>query len=489
MSEYLLHLSRNSGKSLQSQIRETIVSAILDGHIPGGSPVPSGRKLAEQLGVARNTVVLAYQQLVDEGYLMSRQRSGYYVAEDILLGKVESSKPRTRPSRDIGWRHRLAINPAEQRYDAKPLDWQDYEYPFIRGQFDPSLFPISDWRQCTRQSLAVQTIKYWAKDAIDGDDPLLVEQLRTRVLPRRGVWASTDEILVTLGTQQALYLLGRLLITPHCRVGLEDPGYPDARNIFTLITDKITGFPVDGEGLIVSDELRNCDLLYTTPSHHYPTNVIMSLARRKRLLEIAAQADSVIIEDDYEVETNYVDNPTPALKSLDEDGRVIYLGSMSKTLAPGLRLGYLVGPAPLIKEARALRRLILRHPPANNQRTLAVFLSEGHHDSLARRLSHVFRDRWEIMAEALDRYLPQCTKTPTRGGTSYWIRGPQSLHCRKLDHAARQNSILIEPGDTRFLSYNPPTNYFSLGFSSIGVDKIEPGIRSLAEIIDRLEND
>lgn len=452
----------------------------------GGAPLPSGRKLAEQLGVARNTVVLAYQQLVDEGYLDARQRSGYYVTNDILQGKVATTKPTVRPTKDIGWQQRLAINPATQRYDAKPLDWQDYPYPFIRGQFDPSLFPIADWRQSTRQSLSVQTIKYWAKDAVDSDDPLLIEQLRTRVLPRRGVWASSDEILVTLGTQQALYLLGRLLISPQTRIGLEDPGYPDARNIFTLVTDNICGLPVDSEGLMIDSTLKSCDVIYTTPSHHYPTNVIMSLARRKQLLESAAQSDSVIIEDDYEVETNYVDNPTPALKSLDDDGRVIYLGSLSKTLAPGLRLGYLVAPAALIQQARALRRLILRHPPANNQRTLAVFLAEGHHDSLARRLNHAYRDRWEVMGEALDRYLPHCQKTPTRGGTSYWIKGPPTLNCRALDTAARERGILIEPGDTRFLHDSPPMNFFSLGFSSIGVDKIEPGIRALAEIIDSL---
>ncbi|MEM7293832.1 MAG: PLP-dependent aminotransferase family protein [Pseudomonadota bacterium] len=482
-SNFLLYLPENSDKSLQAQIRETIVSAILDGHIPPGSHLPSGRKLAEQLGVARNTVVLAYQQLVDEGYLLAKQRSGYYVCDDILEGKVQVSAPVVQERDDIGWYERLVATPSEQRYDTKPLDWQDYEYPFIRGQFDPSLFPIADWRQSTRQSLAVQTIRYWAKDSVDSDDPLLVEQLRKRVLPRRGVWANPDEILVTMGTQQALYLLGRLLIGAHTEVGLEDPGYPDARNIFSLITDRLVGLPVDGEGLKVSDNLMRCRLIYTTPSHHYPTNVIMSLARRKQILASAADNDSVIIEDDYEVETNYVENPTPALKSLDSDGRVIYIGSMSKTLAPGLRMGYLVAPAPLIREARAMRRLMMRHPPANNQRTLAVFLAEGHHDSLSRRLNHAYRDRWEVMAEALDRYLPSMTYTPTRGGTSYWIRGDASLNCRSLDEAARQQSILIEPGDTRFLSENPPMNYFSLGFSSIGVDKIDPGVRALAEIV------
>ena len=485
MSDYLLYLPEGSNKSLQAQIRETIVSAILGGQIPSGSLLPSGRKLALQLGVARNTVVLAYQQLVDEGFLESRQRSGYYVAADILEGVVSPDRVQSKQSGpDIGWHKRLVIAPTVKRYDNKPLNWQAYEYPFIRGQFDPGLFPIVDWRQSSRQSLAVQSISDWAKDAIDSDDPLLIEQLRTRILPRRGIWAAADEILVTLGTQQALYLLGRLLISAKSRVGLEDPGYPDARNIFSLISEQLIGLPVDREGLMLSDHLNDCDLIYTTPSHHYPTNVIMSLARRKALLTRAEAADFVLIEDDYDVETNYVDDPTPALKSLDEVGRVLYIGSFSKTLAPGLRLGYLVAPAFLIREARALRRLIMRHPPANNQRTLALFLSEGHHDSLARRLNLAYRDRWQIMGEAINRYLTSCRKTDTQGGTSYWIEGPQGLDCRQLDTLARQRSILIEPGDRRFLSDTPPKQFFSLGFSSIGVEKIEPGVRALARVIE-----
>ncbi|MEM7209659.1 MAG: PLP-dependent aminotransferase family protein [Pseudomonadota bacterium] len=486
MADYLLHLPEHSEKSLQAQIRETIVTAILDGHIPAGAPLPSGRKLADQLGVARNTVVLAYQQLVDEGYLSSRQRSGYYVTEDILQGKVDNRPESGFATPDIGWQDRLVAHPSKQVFDVKPLNWQNYEYPFIRGQFDPGLFPIADWRQSTRQSLAVQSIRDWAKDAVDHDNPMLIEHLRTRVLPRRGVWAQDDEILVTLGAQQALYLLGRLLIFPRTNVGLEDPGYPDARNIFSLITPRLQGLPVDHHGLIVDAQTSACDLIYTTPSHHYPTNAIMSLDRRKALLASASENDLVIIEDDYEVETNYIDNPTPALKSLDNDGRVIYIGSLSKTLAPGLRIGYLVAPKTLIAEARAMRRLILRHPPANNQHTLAVFLAEGHHDSLARRLNHAYRDRWEVMSEAIDRFLPNCRKYSTRGGTSYWIQGPDSLNCSELANLARQNSILIEPGHNRFLSENPPMNYFSLGFSSIAVDKIEPGIRVLAGLVKQL---
>lgn len=484
MRDPLLYLSPTSTASLQAQIREMLVSAILDGHIPGGDALPSCRRLATQLGVARNTVVIAYQQLVDEGYLIAQERSGYYVNQDILVGRVTES----RPIKDIAtaapdWVRRLKLRPSLQRNIVKPRDWQKYPYPFIYGQFDAALFPIADWRECAREALSVTAIRDWARDRVDSDDPLLIEQLHTRVLPRRGVWATPEEILVTVGAQQALYLLANLLIDDDSTVGIEDPGYPDARNIFDIRTSRVVGLPVDELGLMIDPRLDGCDCIYVTPSHQFPTTVTMPLARRHELLRHAADCDFVIIEDDYENETNFVGDPTPALKSLNENDRVIYVGSLSKTLAPGLRLGYMVGPVPLIREARALRRLMLRHPPTNNQRAVALFLARGHHDSLVRRLSHAFRDRWQAMGDALTRYLPDLARVPSFGGTSYWVKGPAGLDAKLLERKAREQGILIEAGDVHFLSDQPPLNYFRLGFSSIQVDRIDPGIGKLADLI------
>src|SRR5690606_18419439 len=195
--------------------------------------------------------------------------------------------------------------------------------------------------------------------------------------------------------QHALYLLGSLLVDRSTTVGVESPGYCDARNIFALKTAKTVALPVDGDGLVIGPELESCDYVYTTPSHQFPTTATLTRERRRALLARAAACDLVVIEDDYESEINHLGTPSPALKSLDRDGRVVFVASLSKTLAPGLRLGYMVGPRELIREARALRRLMLRHPPANNQRTVALFLARGHHDSLMRRLSHAYRDRWE----------------------------------------------------------------------------------------------
>ena len=209
----------------------------------------------------------------------------------------------------------------------------------------------------------------------------------------------------------------------------------------------------------------------------------MTLERRRALLAEATRSGIVIIEDDYESETNYVGEPTPALKSLDSGSRVIYVGSLSKTLAPGLRLGYLVAPSELVHEARALRRLMIRHPPTNNQRAVALFLSLGYHDALVRRLSHAYRARWLAMGEALERHLPHASETPAFGGTSYWVRGPTPLDARILQRAAAAKSILIERGDVHFFSNEPPLNYFRLGFASIATDRIESGIERLAALV------
>ncbi len=484
MWDRLFERSTHSGRALQARIREMMVSAILEGRLPPGVPVPSVRELSQHLHVARNTVVLAYEQLVDEGFLVPRERSGYYVSEDIVAGRVTAPRPAARPvAGGPDWSIRFRLRPSAQRNIAKPHDWLKFPYPFVYGQYDPTLFPIADWRECCRQALGALEVRSWAPDLIDGDDPLLIEQLTTRVLPRRGVWASQAEVMVTIGAQQALFLLAELLVTDRTVVGIEDPGYPDARNIFSLKTPHVRGLPVDAAGLVPGEALAGCDYVYLTPSHQCPTTVTMPLARRQALLALACEHDLVLIEDDYESEVNFADTPTPALKSLDRAQRVVYVGSLSKTLAPGLRLGYIVAPPELIREARALRRLMLRHPPANNQRTAALFLSLGHHDALVRRLTRVLRERAEVMAGALARHLPDLAHTRSAGGSSYWVRGPEPLDARDLAERAKARGVLIEPGDVFFLSEPPPRNFFRLGFSSIPADRIEAGVAELGRVI------
>ncbi|MBR0565439.1 PLP-dependent aminotransferase family protein [Azoarcus sp. L1K30] len=490
MWKQFMQREADSAMSLQGQIRQMLVAAILDRQIPLDEPIPSSRELSSHIGVARNTVVIAYQQLVDEGYLLSRERKGHFVNPAILegrAGKVET--PHADPAAAApDWNRRFRFRPSAQRNISKRADWQHYPYPFVYGQFDPTLFPTADWRECCMKTLSVLEISEWAQDMILRDDESLVRQIRTRVLPRRGVWASDDEIVITVGTQQALYLLADLLMSSDTPVGIEDPGYPDARNIFSSRTRRMESLEIDQHGLVVDDRLKRCDYVYVTPSHQCPTTVTMPLERREALLKMAEQSDFIIIEDDYDSENPFEGEPLPALKSLDRSNRVIYIGSLSKSLAPGMRLGYVVGPAELIGELRGVRRLNLRHPAAYMQRAFAIFLSLGHHDSLLRRLSTAHHERAAALTAALARHLPQFRHVPIAGGSSCWVEGPDWLDAGALAEAALAHGILIEPGSVFFTAEPPPKNCFRLGFSSIAAEKVEPGIKALAEVVKDLHS-
>ncbi|MFK7890918.1 MAG: PLP-dependent aminotransferase family protein [Granulosicoccus sp.] len=485
----LFKLDTNIDQSLQSQLRQALVKAILDGRIPVDTPLPSSRELARQLSVARNTVVLAYQHLVDENYLVSRERRGYFVNPEILGGRVDS---RDLPSSDNGLLDDDKCGPEtvldllQQRNIIRPINWKQFEFPFIYGQADESLFPVNDWREACRLSLRVDAISRWTQDRVDHDDDLLVEQIHTRVLPRRGVWVEKDEILITAGAQNALYLIAQLLLDKQSVVGLEDPCYVDARNIFSLFCERKVLFPVGENGVQTDERLRDCKLVYVTPSHQCPTTTTMPLEMRRSLLERASDSGVTIVEDDYESELNFIGKPTPALKSLDTEHRVIYVGSLSKTLAPGLRVGFMVGSRQFIQQARALRRLMYRHPPTNNQRTVAHFLALGHHDSALLRLAQSFKSRWQVMDEALKREAVFSSIAPTFGGSSFWVRLPDDVKAQELEALAARNGIVINAGDNYFSDRTPPGNYCRLGFSSIAKEKIADGVNRLASLASSL---
>ncbi len=485
----LLQRSAQDKLSLQARIREMLVTAILDGHLPAGMPIASSRELADELGVSRNTVVLAYQQLADEGYLLSRQRSGHFVNDAMLAGRVAAARPplaAVAADASPDWPRRFWLRPSAQRSIVKPADWQQYPYPFLYGQFDSTLFPTADWRECCMKTLSVLDIREWAPDQITRDDESLVQQIRTRVLPRRGVWAAPDELIVTVGAQHALYMVADLLVREGTRVAIEDPGYPDARSIFASRTSQIVPLAVDRDGLPVDERLRSFDYVYTTPSHQCPTGVTLPLQRRQALLSLAEQTDLVVIEDDFESENRFAGEPIPALKSLDQHNRVIYIGSLSKSLAPGLRIGYVVAAPELIAEMRALRRLMLRHPSTFIQRAFALFLSLGHHDAQLRRIALAHRERGAIVQRALARHAPQCEVVPVEGGGLCWVRVPDGVPVAELAQRARERGVLIEPGDVFFFAEQPPAGYIRLGYQSIAAPQIEPGIRILGEVIESL---
>lgn len=480
----LFRISPDSGQTLQAQIRQAIVAAILDRQITASMPLPSCRILAERLGVARGTVVLAFQQLVDQGFLIARERRGHFVNPEVVATPPRSAQRSGEPVATVDWKARRKVGASDLPRPMKTENWMKASYPFIYGQFDPALFPTPEWRECNRMALAVLEIRSWAGDAADRDDPLLIEQIQARLLPRRGIFASPDEIIVTLGAQNAIFMLAALLMAKGSKVAMEDPGYPDARSIFRLVGSEIAPVPVDREGIRTDQIPSDAGFVFVTPSHHCPTMVPLSQRRRHELLANAVRNDQIIIEDGYD--SQLMDEaPQEALKSIDRSGRVIYVGSMSKTLAPGLRLGYIVAPAELVAELRAFRRFMLRHPPANNQRAVALFLSLGHHEALVRKLSTAFADRRKRLVQALDAFLPDWKATDPAGGASIWLEGPESMDSARLAETAASRSVLIEPGARFFAGMRKPSRFMRLGISSISLQHIEPGIRELATAAGR----
>lgn len=478
----LFQLPEQPALSLQGRLRLAVVQAILDGRLGEGAPLPSSRELAALLGLSRNTVTSAYLQLMDEGFLDARPRSGVFVAKDAKPLSVQQAKPLSGmgglPDTAPAWGARVLRSLVDQPTLSKPDRWRDYPYPFVYGTYDPQLFPTEDFRECCARSLARSQLPHWTPDFETDDVPDLIEQIRTRLCPKRGVFALPSEIMVTVGTQHAYYLLAELLFDQNTRVGLEEPGHPHARNSFSLRQPTWVEVAVDDEGLVV-DALPALDYLFVTPSHQSPTTATLSLERRQRLLRKAELQDLVIIEDDYEAENLYEGTPMPALKSLDKTGRVIYIGSVSKSLSPALRLGYIVAPRALIKELRAIRHAMVRHPSAFLQHAYALFLSLGHHESHARRVNKAMQERLALAAAALREHLPDFEFTLPQGGASIWVRAPAWVDASELSLMARSHGVLIEAGDVFFAKPPYPCPYFRLRLSSIAAGQIAAGIRAL----------
>jgi len=492
----LFALPEHAALSLQARLRLAIVQAVLDGRLSPGAALPSSRELARLLGLGRNTVTAAYEQLVDEQFLEARPRSGVFVharaqAVAALLPALpapqhgERGEAAERSGRAPSWPARVLRSLADQPTLSKPQRWRDYPFPFVYGQFDPELFPTEDFRACCVRSLARSQLKHWTPDFDTDDVPELIEQIRLRLLPKRGVFALAEEILITVGAQHSYHLLAEALLDADTRVGLEEPGHPHARNTFSLRAPRLVPVAVDDEGLVV-DTMPPVDYLFVTPSHQSPTTATLSLARRQWLLRRAELHDFVVIEDDYEAENLYEGSPMPALKSLDKSGRVVYIGSLSKSLSPALRLGYIVAPRALIAELRLLRHAMVRHPSAFLQQAYALFLQLGHHESHARRVNTAMQERLAALSQALRTELPDFIFRVPQGGASVWVQAPAWVDAGELALIARRHGVLIEAGEVFFVRPPYPCPFFRLRLSSIAARQIPAGVHALAQAVDEL---
>ncbi|MBA4491667.1 PLP-dependent aminotransferase family protein [Paracoccus sp. S1E-3] len=488
LSVETIFLREAEAPTLQGRLAAAIVRAILESRARPGTRLPSSRRLAEALGISRMTVTLVYQELVSQGYLTTAPRSGVAVAETVPHARLRPARRDGSQARNHAqqpdWQDWLSSHHMPRRVIRKPVDWSSYRYPFIYGQADPALFDHNAWRDCARRALGTRDFADLAADRYGADDPLLVDYICSNTLPRRGIHARPDEVLVTLGAQNALFLAVELLSRVDRLAVSEEPGYPDFAETLRRAQSPTTFLPVDEKGLNPADLPENTRLVIITPSHHIPTGVTMPLERRRDLMARASAQDFLIIEDDYDFEMSYLAPPAPALKSLDEDDRVIYLGSFSKSLFPGLRIGYMVAPAPLIAQARALRSIMLRHPPSHLQRITAYFLALGHYDAHIARLREALRGRREALEAALRDTGLRIAGAPVSGGSSVWIDGGAGIEASTLAEALREDSVLIEPGAVFFETPPAPCPFFRLGYGSISEADIPAGIQLIANRIN-----
>ena len=483
MAVPLFALDDDSALSLQQQIRQQLLEAVLAGALPPGARLPSSRQLARQLGVARNTVFLAYQQLIADGQVQSRERSGLYVSTDANSTRVGLDRlhEHQEHSGDCDWAPRLKRVLRDDDTGRATPHWRQYPFPLLDGLFDDSLFPAADWREASRLALGTHQIQQWSTDSGDADDPLLMEELRLRVLLGRGIVARPEELLLTMGARQALDLVTQLLIDRGTRVAVEDPGNPELRRLVSWRGGQAVPQPVDSSGLVVTPALDDCAFAIVSPGCQHPTGAVLPTERRRALLERAAAADFVLVEDATSTDALRLPSLPATLWSLDRAGRVIHVTTLSRVLEPGLQLGLIIAPPAVIRELRKLRRIAVHHPPRNIQQAAAYFLSLGHHDRLQAKLAKVFSERQLALRDALNHYLHAWVEIrPAPSGTAFWIQGPDDLDVAALTRAAERRGVLIDPVQQCYAVGDGPPNAFRLGFTSLPAIRIRAGIAALA---------
>lgn len=480
-----LFLDPDSERTLQQQIQGLVADSILSGRFQAGEKMPSTRAFAKHLKVARITVSLAYNELVANGYLVSRDRSGYFVS-DTAPRLPQFRPPPPDPEDAVDWDSVIANPFAPPSELVRPSDWRNYHFPFIYGQSDPRLFDHQNWRLCALNALGRKDFESLTTDYYERDDPVLIEYLRRQLLPRRGISARPEEVLLTMGAQNALWIATQLLLSPEKTAVMENPGYAGLRDLLRQVGCRTVFAEVDQDGLPPEAIPHGADVVCTTASHHCPTSVTMPIARRRELLRRAREENFIIIEDDYEFELPSLRAPTPALKAQDRTGCVIYVGSFSKTLFPGLRMGYLVAPEPFIRQARSLRAYIMRHPPGHVQRTMAYFLSLGHFDAQLTRMGDAFSRRRAVMEKAIEENGLELATPGLSGGSSFWLRAPAGVSTTALALRLREDSVLIEPGQAFFNPEEPNQNFYRLAYSSIASNRIPQGIELIARATEEL---
>jgi GntR family transcriptional regulator/MocR family aminotransferase len=380
-------------KHVGREIYSQLLASIEEGRLEPGRRLPPTRELARRLKVARTTVALAYDRLADEGLLISRVGAGTFVKQRRAL-PVSHTKPTEHP-----------LSPKQEWVDVpialvRTLFANHFEFDFRTGIPDVSAFPHATWRRLMARHLNPSKVTGGYCDP--AGHPSLRTGIARHIWLTRGMHVDPEAVTITNGTQQALDLITKILVERGDRVAVEDPGYPPAWRLFRAVGARVEPIPLDAEGLRVSALPSDTRLVYVTPSHQFPVGVAMSLERRSALLEWAREANAVIIEDDYDGEFRFGDRPIEPLRAMDTDGRVIYVGSFSKSALPSLRIGFLITPPSLTAAIHAAKYLSDWHTMWAVQGALADFIEEGWYARHVRRMRKEYETRHIAVVKGID---------------------------------------------------------------------------------------
>ncbi|MET9764924.1 PLP-dependent aminotransferase family protein [Streptomyces sp. NPDC006372] len=471
-----MHVRLDGKRDLSGQIYRQLRAAIHDGLLRPGDPLPPTRELSRRLAVARNTVGVAYERLVAEGYADSKVGSGTHVRATGLPPRGAATATDATGS---GLRPRALWAGLSPWASPETTGATTAAHDFRVGLPDARLFPYDTWRP-----LISREMRHSATGAVGYGDPAGHAGLRAALARHlglsRGVRTRPDDVLVTTGTQQALDLIGRVLLEPGDRVAVEEPGYPPARLPFLAQGAEVTGVPVDAEGLLVDAIPPGTRAVYVTPAHQFPLGMPMSLRRRTALLRWARRHGAAVIEDDYDSEFRFGGRPVETLQSLDRDGHVIYVGSLSKVMLPALRVGYLVAPATLRSALRTAKYAADWHTAVPTQAALARFVDDGLLARHIRRMQHTYAARHQAVTGVLTGHFADLAElVPSAAGlhVTAFTRGRLTDPGALADRAGRARASGVAVYTLAEVAANRSTRPgFVFGYGSINAPDVEPGL-------------
>lgn len=487
--QFPIALDRSAIEPLHQQIFDQIRDHILDSRLSAGMRVPGSRELATALDVSRNTVLVAYDRLIAEGYLEARPAKGTFVNGELPDSYISAAKmygSRNPDAQRLADRSRIAFRShysvVERR--SEPMAVAD----FWVGRTDPALFPRRVWRKLLLRNYD-RAVTRFAEYAAPGGLTELRQALAAQIAATRGVRISADQIVVVSGIQQALNLVARVAVTLGTKVAVEKPCYDGASSVFESYGASLVPIAVDEQGLDV-DQLPTSDisLAFVTPSHQFPLGHTMSLERRIKLLNWAWDVGAYVVEDDYDSDFRHSGAPLTALKGLDQRGSVIYLGTFSKSIGGGLRLGFLALPRELVRPVLTAKALLDRACSWLEQAALAEFIAEGYFDKHVRRIRRIYRDRQICLVDALNAAFPGIRLTGAEAGMHVACHLPHDVpDADEIQRRAREVGVgvyaLPNAGADAFGDEYLGKRVLVLGYASVTEDKIAHAVARLRQVV------